>query len=530
MNFQTYCFRLNSNIVTGIGHIMRCVRVAKNLKERGHKCIFYLDKESKFNYLMREFEIKYIYQRNINFQNQKEDAKFFLEKLDINKKLKIIVDDYRLDYEWEKIVSNNNRIIIVFDDEEKNKHDCNVYINYKPDLIEIENFNYNLIKNKSTKLLLGSKYCVLDTITKPKKKLKSKKYYNICFYMGGAGDFKYFDKIIIKLIEKININENSLFIYIIAGPGCKNIKPLVHLSKKFNFIKIVDGKQNLKKTISIMDLIIGSAGNIVYEASFYNIPSLFFEISNNQNNKIYNMEKIGHYFMLPASELKEYLKLSSLIYLMLKNYKRIYKLNLEKKTKIDDKGVHRIVKNLISSNVDNKKFKQQKKKENKQEKKQEDFKIKRIKDNEVNKYLYSRNLSNNRNVSFVAKKINRLDHYIWWLSSKRNTFAISIKQKKIMYLYDETFRVDSKNYSLQGWFATENKIGIKEVLLGLNWHRKYFAKKKNIELSFSIIKKNNAINFSKYLGWKLIDNSSKEFEVLKKINQINNNYNYYIRY
>ena len=344
--------------------------------------------------------------------------------------------------------------------------------------------------------------------------------------MGGAGDFKYFDKIIIKLIEKININENSLFIYIIAGPGCKNIKPLVHLSKKFDFIKIVDGKKNLKKTISIMDLIIGSAGNIVYEASFYNIPSLFFEISNNQNNKIYNMEKIGHYFMLPASELKEYLKLSSLIYLMLKNYKRIYKLNLEKKTKIDDKGVHRIVKNLISSNVDNKKFKQQKKKENKQE----DFKIKRIKDNEVNKYLYSRNLSNNRNVSFVAKKINRLDHYIWWLSSKRNTFAISIKQKKIMYLYDETFRVDSKNYSLQGWFATENKIGIKEVLLALNWHRKYFAKKKNIDLSFGIIKKNNAINFSKYLGWKLIDNSSKEFEVLKKINQINNNYNYYIRY
>ena len=76
MNFQTYCFRLNSNIITGIGHIMRCVRVAKNLKEKGHKCIFYLDKESSFNYLMKEFEIKYIYQKNINFQNQKKDAKF----------------------------------------------------------------------------------------------------------------------------------------------------------------------------------------------------------------------------------------------------------------------------------------------------------------------------------------------------------------------------------------------------------------------------------------------------------------------
>ncbi len=526
MNFQTYCFRLNSNIATGIGHIMRCARVAKNLKKKGHKCIFYLDKKSSFNYLLVEFEVKYIYQKNTNFKNQKDDAKFFLRKLDIDKKLKIVVDDYRLDCEWEKIVSNNNRFIIVFDDEEKNKHDCDIYINYKPDLIETENFNYNLIKNKDTKLLLGSKYCILDTITKPKKKLKPKKYHNICFYMGGSGDFKYFDKIIIKLIEKINVNNNSFFIYIIAGPGCKNIKPLIQLSKKFNFIKIIEGKKDLKKTISIMDLIIGSAGNIVYEASFYNIPSLFFEISNNQNNKIYNMEKIGHYFMLPISELKKYSKLSLLIYLMLKNYKRIYKLNLEKKTKIDNKGVHRVVRKLISSNINNKDFTQQKKKQNMKK----NFQVKKINDDEVNKYLYSRNLLANRKVSFVTKKINRLDHYNWWFKSKRESFAISIKQKKIMYLYDETFRVDSKNYSLQGWFATENKFGIREVLLALNWHRKYIAKKENIDLSFGIIKKDNAINFSKYLGWKLINNNSKEFKVLKKINHINNNYNYYIRH
>ena len=238
------------------------------------------------------------------------------------------------------------------------------------------------------------------------------------------------------------------------------------------------------------------------------------------------MEKIGHYFMLPISELKKYSKLSLLIYLMLKNYKRIYKLNLEKKTKIDNKGVHRVVRKIISSNINNKDFTQQKKKQNMKK----NFQVKKINDDEVNKYLYSRNLLANRKVSFVTKKINRLDHYNWWFKSKRESFAISIKQKKIMYLYDETFRVDSKNYSLQGWFATENKFGIREVLLALNWHRKYIAKKKNIDLSFGIIKKDNAINFSKYLGWKLINNNSKEFKVLKKINHINNNYNYYIRH
>jgi hypothetical protein len=98
-----------------------------------------------------------------------------------------------------------------------------------------------------------------------------------------------------------------------------------------------------------------------------------------------------------------------------------------------------------------------------------------------------------------------------------------------MYLYDETFKINLKNYSLQGWFSTQNKFGIKEVLLALNWHKKYMSKKKNIDLSFGVIKKDNVINFSKYLGWVPITESSKEFQILKKINQINKEYNYYIR-
>ena len=238
------------------------------------------------------------------------------------------------------------------------------------------------------------------------------------------------------------------------------------------------------------------------------------------------MEKIGHYFILPSSELKKYSKLSTLIYLMLKNYKRIYKLHLEKKIKVDNKGVYRIVKNLISSKAEIKdlKYKKEKKKAKKI------LSIKKINDDEVNKYLYSRNLLINQKVSFTLNKIKRLDHYNWWFKSKRDSFAVIINEKKIMYLYDETFQINFKNYSLQGWFATKNKFGIKELLLALNWHRKHMAKKKNIDLSFGIIKKDNQINFSKYLGWIPIKNDSKEFKILKKISQVNKNYNYYIRH
>ena len=43
------------------------------------------------------------------------------------------------------------------------------------------------------------------------------------------------------------------------------------------------------------------------------------------------------------------------------------------------------------------------------------------------------------------------------------------------------------------------------------------SKKKNIDLSFGVIKKDNVINFSKYLGWTPINEVSNEFQILRKI-------------
>ena len=105
-----------------------------------------------------------------------------------------------------------------------------------------------------------------------------------------------------------------------------------------------------------------------------------------------------------------------------------------------------------------------------------------------------------------------------------------INNNKIMYLYDETINIKNKNYSLQGWFACGDKLGIKEILIALNWHQKYMKKKQEIDLSFGIIKKGNKINFSKYLSWNPVQKNSHEYEILKKICKVDEKYNYYSRY
>ena len=52
---------------------------------------------------------------------------------------------------------------------------------------------------------------------------------------------------------------------------------------------------------------------------------------------------------------------------------------------------------------------------------------------------------------------------------------------------------------------------------------------KKIKLSLGIINKNNKINLSKYLGWKMLDNQSDEAIYLKKYYKVDSNYYFYIR-
>ena len=142
---------------------------------------------------------------------------------------------------------------------------------------------------------------------------------------------------------------------------------------------------------------------------------------------------------------------------------------------------------------------------------------------------FVRNLIINRKVSTSKKIISNLNHYIWWLTTKRNSFCLTKNNIKILFLYDETIRFDLKNFSLQGWFLISKQCSLQDILYALNWQKKYIYKKKNIDLSIGMIKKKNKINFSKYLGWRSVNQLSKTSKILKKIYKVKNNYLFYER-
>ena len=155
-------------------------------------------------------------------------------------------------------------------------------------------------------------------------------------------------------------------------------------------------------------------------------------MSKNQENNHFALEKLGHYLVLERKNLSESEKIANLIIILAQQYKRFKKMVNNKSIQLDNKGVDRITKIILSDKTIKKNYNKNLKKIKFTNK----ILLKKVLDKEINHYLQSRNLSLNRQQSTHNKKISSLDHYIWWFRNKRNSFAL-IKKKKIVYIYDE---------------------------------------------------------------------------------------------
>ena len=510
---MNFFFRTNCNYQIGIGHVVRSLRIYDKLKLKNN-CKIFVD---KFNPLIKHLAPKEIFEEiytNSKFKNQKLDAIKFFNKIKKFKKGYIILDDYRLDYEWEKILSKKKYKIISLDDLEDRKHHSDFLINYDPQYLDSKNYNYELNSKTKAKYLLGPKYCVLPNIRNTKKKIFNKNIFSVTMYIGGGGDLKILLLLIKKLLKK---NEKKLCLNIIVGPLSKNKSRIFHLSKKFKNINPIYGSTNLIDTYKKTDLFIGSAGTSVYETAALNVPSILISFSKNQRTDIFYLEMIGHYFFLDRSCINSLNKIVDMIFNIKNNYKRIKKLTKNPLVQIDDKGVNRILSQILNNEKKEKKINKIKKNfiENK-------LSIREVNDSDINHYLKARNLDININHSLNQTKILPLDHYNWWFNSKRKSYLLTKGDKKILYFYEEKiFSINKKEYLLSGWFACSKNCTIQEILYALNWQRKM---KENANW-LSFIKKNNklSIYLSKHLGWNVIDKNNLSLKKLKSSFKIDSN-------
>ena len=177
---MNFFFRVDASSQIGSGHVIRCLTLAKRLKQQGAICKF-ICRDHKNNLIEKikkeDFEVVTLSNsikakstqntKNANLgysswigASWREDAKQTINALNKEKIDWLVIDHYGIDRRWEEKLRPYSIKIMVIDDLANRNHDCDLLLDQNL-IANFKNRYQNLLpKNCST--LLGPQYALLQ--------------------------------------------------------------------------------------------------------------------------------------------------------------------------------------------------------------------------------------------------------------------------------------------------------------------------------------------------------------------------------
>ena len=449
-------FRTNASSSIGIGHLARCRRLAISLKTDGYTVKFILDYVNDYlSHFLQDFSCYGIYSAEESFSGEKEDATRFLQYCENKEVSAVIVDDYRFSIIWEKVITKLECPVIVIDDQDKNRHQCNLLIDSSWEGNKTLQRYKGKVEDYTTRLL-GPRYLLIDEVFGNNTKLyrstsQEDKKIRLLLSLGGGGDLSF----LISLMKQLINNSKDGVSYHLAtvmGPYASNKEQLLEFSNQYDEVELITGQDGLFDEMSKTDLYIGTSGGTLFESLALSIPSLTFSISENQQNEHSNFEDLGHYFHLNELVENNFSDFTKLIWEMVSQYDRVYKLYQQSaRFQIDGKGVKRVSKAIQSvvhgeSILPLETIYEEQKSDIKK-----GYQLSQIDDSAVNRYLNARNLKINLDNMLDKSPIKPLNHYLWWLQENRRTsYVLKKNGEELLFIWHQLQKVEQMSVVISG--------------------------------------------------------------------------------
>jgi UDP-2,4-diacetamido-2,4,6-trideoxy-beta-L-altropyranose hydrolase len=287
-------FRTNGGKNIGLGHIYRCLSLAKAIKNENEKVeiTFISNKES--SEIIKKNNYKFIGSNKFDEDDIRQIKK---QKPDI-----IIFDSYLADDEYLNQLKEIAKLII-FDDNN------DIYNSEIPDRIINGNIHAKKLNySNKEKHFLGPNYLVMreEYWYDNEKTEKSDQKESLMITTGGAD----FNRIMIKFIQ--SLKELKMNKKIIIGPvyGEEYIQQLEKEIKNDKNYELIYKPKSLKKNIESSDYVLTAAGSTIYEILTLNKTPIIYTLADNQKLiakelENYGVFNIGYYNEIKYSELKK---------------------------------------------------------------------------------------------------------------------------------------------------------------------------------------------------------------------------------
>lgn len=296
-------FRTDASSEIGTGHFMRCLALADALKQGGAIVRFvcrHLPVNFQETLVTHGHELCLIGNFASNTRtdsnerpawlgvSQAQDASDTVQALGGLVWRWMIIDHYALDIEWEGLIRNSVRKIMVIDDLADRLHDCDVLLDQN--VYSDFSTRYSGKVPANTRLLLGPKFALLREEFRLLRKECVSRRTNIkrAFVFLGGVDVNNYTSKVISALSPMHLEH----VDVVIGVNHPEINEIKLKCREVGFTCHIQ-TDHIGKLMSAADLAIGAGGSAGLERCCLGLPALIFVIAANQKIAAEELSRLG---------------------------------------------------------------------------------------------------------------------------------------------------------------------------------------------------------------------------------------------
>ena len=267
MKTKKILFRCDSSSTIGLGHVKRCLVLAKRLKEYDKNLKILFATQNLYGNINQEI-LKSGFSIYSIRDNTVEMLDYFVKDLQINL---LIIDSYDIDYVFEEQLKIKNPTLkmLSFDDT-INSHKSDMVLNHG---VQAQEKEYKKLLPKKTKLFCGSEYTLLRDEFLETKKTKVTRN-SVAIILGGNDVLNLSSKIADLLLE---INKKYKITVITTS-----VNPNINELKENKNIELLVDINNMASVIATKSLVITASGGTLFEVLALKKKFINIEVASNQ--------------------------------------------------------------------------------------------------------------------------------------------------------------------------------------------------------------------------------------------------------
>ncbi|OQA16767.1 MAG: UDP-2,4-diacetamido-2,4,6-trideoxy-beta-L-altropyranose hydrolase [bacterium ADurb.Bin363] len=344
--------RADGSTNIGMGHIMRCLSLAKGFRNAGIDVYFFSKFEQGIQKIREEgFEVielphhSEIHSEGLYYgdvSSLKDEADEIIRRLNVHNPDILFIDSYNVTEEFFLKLKPYVKKLCYIDDNNRFTYPVDVLINGN---ITGESLGYKRYYEDEI-LMLGVKYNLIrDEFKYLPERIVNREVKEIMITTGGSDPFE----LSLRLAGAIIASERfeGIVINIVAGSGFTNLDSLRDLVQKNANIVIHENVSKMSELMLKSDLAITAGGSTLYELCACGTPALAFIIAENQKQIVDMLSDKGYIQSLGWHNEFADLEFLKALELLCKDYEGRVSLSKKMQKLVDGEGVRRIVDELV---------------------------------------------------------------------------------------------------------------------------------------------------------------------------------------